>query len=328
MGRQDRDAVNLVQLLDSNSRHAQSSAPATGHFPICFRGPSRAVNDYQEMLQSYIQEQVRDEAERDYTTSCDFPQRFANQLIGRKGENINKIRDEFDVEINVGDNKVEIKGPKAKADAARSHVISFAKKQEDEASHVLKIKPQFHGDLIGAKGSQVSRLQDRYRVRINFPRTTVPSPDEQSVADGNSDAGASTHPRRSAQAPDEVHIKGPRRGADEARDEVLSLYQYLQDHSHSAVISVSQSLVPSLIGSHGRELNTMRMNTGAQIDVPSKADDDGSGRVDIKLRGTKSQVESAQRLIKEKSRLFDQTVSRTMDVDQRHYQALIGRGGK
>lgn len=296
--------------------------------PIAFRGPSSEVENYRQDLLDFIQEQIRDEAERGYITSCDYPQKFVSQLVGRKGENINKLRDEFDVEIKVGDGKVEIQGPKAKADAAKAHIVSFARKQEDETTHSLKIKPQFHGELIGPRGTQIRRLQDRYNVRINFPHAGGASPDAQSVVDGGSDAGTPARNRR-PQGTDEVVIKGPKRGADEARSEILDLYQYMQDHAHTANVSVAQSQLPSLIGQGGRELDRLRLETGAQIDVPGAREDrDSSGRAEVKLRGTKEQVEKARQEIAKRAKMFDESITKTLDIDKKHHRNLIGRNGE
>lgn len=287
------------------------------------------MDDYEQKILAFIQEQIRDDAERDYTTSCDFPQKFANFLIGKRGENINRLRDEFDVYIQVNDGKVDIKGPKAKADAARAHVISMAKKLEDETTHVLKISPQYHRDLIGGKGSQVLRLQERYNVHINFPRSSASFNDNQSVAEDASEAGRVPRKRNSNKASDEVIIKGPRRGADEAREELLNLYQYIQNNSHTTTISVAQAQVPSLIGQGGHELDNMRLSTGAQIDIPGSRDSAGTAdsRVEVKIKGTKEQVQAAKKLLEAKVKIFESSVSRTLEVDKQFHRAIIGGGG-
>ncbi|KAK4985225.1 hypothetical protein LTR66_008236, partial [Elasticomyces elasticus] len=202
---------------------------------VSLRGPSDAVDNLMQNLLAFIEQEKQDELERGFTLTFDFPQKFANFLIGKKGENIKKLREEFDVDIQVNDGKVEIQGPEAKANACKSHIIALGKKLEDETTYVLKVKPQFHRDLIGQGGDTVKRLQDRYNVRINFPRSRQVAEEDATVADA--DAAPS---RRSNQAPDEVIIKGPKRGADEARDEVLTLLQYYMDRSHSATVSVAQ----------------------------------------------------------------------------------------
>ncbi|KAF2837623.1 hypothetical protein M501DRAFT_184129 [Patellaria atrata CBS 101060] len=313
------DAIPVQVQLSGESSRAAPRRPSGNNFAI--RGPSGAVDSLAEKLRAFIEQEHKDELERGYTTSFDYPQKYANHLIGKRGENIKKLRDEFDVDIQVNDGKVEIKGPKAKADACKSHILAFARKLDDEATYVLKIKPQYHRDLIGAKGSQVNRLQERYDVRVNFPRSA------NNNDDADTEAGASVKNHRS-QAPDEVIIKGPKRGADQAREELLSLLQYVIDNSHSATVSVAQNQIPQLIGQGGREMENLRLITGAQIDVPSARDAaDDSGRAEIKIKGTKKQVEDAKKLLQERAQVFDSTVTRTLNVDKKHHKALIGAGG-
>ncbi|KAL5343651.1 hypothetical protein BJX70DRAFT_117339 [Aspergillus crustosus] len=299
---------------------------ATSQSDVSLRGPSRLVDELATKIKEFVIEQEKDDLERGYTTSFDFPQKYANFLIGKRGENINKLRDEFDVDIKVENGKVEVKGPKAKAEAAKSRIIILGKKLEDETTHVLKVPAQYHRELIGQKGSQVNRLQDRYSVRVQFPRAVVAN-DDQSVADTASEAG-SVRPQRFQQAPDEVIVKGPSKGADSARDEILSLLQWVVDHGHSATVSVAQSQIPSLIGQRGREMDKLRADTGAQIDVPGANDaPDASGRVEIKIKGTKKQVEEAKKTLQQRSNQFDATVTKSIDVDKKYHKSLIGGGG-
>ena len=196
----------------------------------------------------------------------------------------------------------------------------MAKKLEDEATHILKVAPQFHRDLIGAGGKQVERLQDRYGVRINFPRRAQ---NDDEAGDASSQKNV-----KSGQNQDEVIVRGPRKGADEARDEVLSLLQYIKDNSFSDTVSVAQSNIPRLIGSGGREMENIRLETGCQIDVPGARDGaDPSGRAEIKLKGTKKAVEAAKKVLQERAREFDDTIVETLEVDRKHHRNLIGGSG-
>lgn len=311
-----------VQVLYGGPRtQVPRRAPAPS---LSMRGPSDAVDALTQSLLAFIEQEKQDELERGFTLEFDFPQKFANILIGRKGENINKLREEFDVDIQLNEGKCEIKGPEAKANACKAHIISMAKKLEDEASYVLNIPPQFHRDLIGAQGSQVNRLQDRYNVRVNFPRTRQAADDEASNADGDTAPS-----RRNNQAPNEVMVKGPKRGADECRDELLSLLQYLKDNSHTATVSVAQNQLPSLIGSGGREMEALRLETGAQIDVPGSRDAvDPSGRAEIRLKGSKAAVENAKKLLEQRAKAFDDTITRNLEIDRKYHRNIIGSQGK
>jgi predicted PilT family ATPase len=290
------------------------------------RGPEDRLDDLGRRIEEFVEAEKRDELERGFSMSFDFPQKYAHHLIGRRGENINKLREEFDIDIQVNEGKVELKGPKAKAEAAQARITAMRKKLDDEATHVLKIPPQYHKDMIGAKGSLVNRLQDRYSVRVQFPRGARDNRDDESVATG-SDAGT---PRwsRSNQAPDEVIVRGPRKGADEARDELLNLLQYTIDNSHTASMSVAQAQIPSLIGQGGREMDGIREATGAKIDIPnSREAADARGRVELKIKGTKKQVEDAKKLLQQKIKLFDESVTKSINVDKKYHKALIGTGG-
>ncbi|KAL8941328.1 MAG: hypothetical protein Q9216_002313 [Gyalolechia sp. 2 TL-2023] len=294
---------------------------------VTLRGPNGMVDDLASKLEQFLEREKQDELERGHIISFDFPQKFANQLIGRRGENINKYREEFDVDIQIADGKVEVKGPVAKAELAKAKMIALSKKLEDEATYVIKIKPQYHKEMIGAKGAQVNRLQDRYNVRVQFPRTTATVGDDRSVADGSSEVNGPKG-ARSSQVSDEVIIRGPKRGADEAREELLNLLQWTIDNSHTSTVSVAHGQLPSLIGQGGREMENTRLATGAQIDVPASREIvDSAGRVQIQIRGTKKQVEEATKLLQQKAKIFDNTVSKAIDVDKRYHKDLIGGGG-
>jgi transcription antitermination factor NusA-like protein len=312
---------------DSIPVRAIVGEPHAGSVEIALRGPSGLVDELAVKLAAFVVEQEQDDLERGYTTTFDFPQKYANILIGKRGENINKLREEFDVDIKVENGKVEVKGPKAKADAARMRIINMGKKLEDESTHILKIPAQYHRELIGQRGNQVNRLQDRYNVRVQFPRASAVS-DDQLATETSSDAGG-VRAGRPQQGADEVIVKGPSKGADQARDEILSLWQWVMDHSHSATISVAQNQVASLIGQRGREMDKLRADTGAQIDVPSANDaPDASGRVQIRVKGTKQQVADAKKVLQERATEFDATVTKSIDVDKKYHKALIGGGGK
>jgi predicted PilT family ATPase len=233
------------------------------------------------------------------------------------------LRELFDVEIQVQDGKVELKGPQGKCATCKAYILSQAKKWEDEATHTITVKPEYHKDLIGPKGSQVNRLQERYNVRINFPRTAAPST-------GDDDAATEYSGKNfRQQSPDQVMIKGPSKGVEGAKSELLDLLNYFMDNSHVATVSVAQNQIPSLIGSGGREMDALRAQTGCQIDVPpANKDADGSGRVEIKIKGNKKKVEEARKIIQDRSKDFDGNVTRTIEIDKKHHRSIIGSGGK
>ena len=76
-------------------------------------------------------------------------------------------------------------------------------------------------------------------------------------------------------------------------------------------------------------MDELRTTTGARIDVPNSKDaKDASGNVDVQIRGTKAQVAQAKKLIEEKKNVYNDTVTKHLEVDKKHHRALIGGGGK
>lgn len=272
---------------------------------------------------AFVEQEKEDEKERGFTLKFDFPQKFAHHLIGKGGSHINELREKFDVDIQVQNGEVELKGPKAKSERAKAHIASLARQWADETSHTLKIEPKYHRELIGAQGGQIHRLQNRYGVHINFPKTAKSGRDDESVADAASEAGK---PRRQ-QGPDEVTIRGPKKGADEARDEIFSLYQYLKDNSFTSLVAVQQKQLPSLIGSGGAGMDELRQITGAKIDIPNDRNEAPGATVEIQIKGTKTQVAAAKKIIEEKKAVFDETVTKTVEVERKWHKNLIGPGG-
>ncbi len=64
-----------------------------------------------------------------------------------------------------------------------------------------------------------------------------------------------------------------------------------------------------------REMENLRLETGCQIDVPGAREGaDPSGRAEIKLKGTKKQVEEAKKILQQRAKVFDDTVVETLDV--------------
>ncbi|KAF1829514.1 hypothetical protein BDW02DRAFT_573897 [Decorospora gaudefroyi] len=311
------DQVPVQTLF--GQRRPEAHSRSNNSFAI--RGPTNAVDELNAKILAFIEQAEKDELERNHVTTFDYPQKYASHLVGKGGENIQRLRQKYDVDVQINDGKVELKGPSAKAQQCKKDILDMAKKLEDEATHVLKVKPQYHRDLIGAGGKQVERLQDRYGVRINFPRRA--QHDDDTGADAASQRNA-----RGSQNPDEVVVRGPKKGADEAREEVLSLLQYIMDNSFSDTVSVAQSQIPQLIGSGGREMENLRLETGCQIDVPGAREGaDPSGRAEIKLKGTKKQVEEAKRILQQRAKVFDDTIVETLDVDRKHHRNLIGGSG-
>ncbi|RMZ83308.1 hypothetical protein DV738_g1161, partial [Chaetothyriales sp. CBS 135597] len=289
---------------------------------IFLRGPeSSDIADLQKAIEKFLLEVEEEEKERSYTTSFDFPSKFNKNLIGKGGQNINSLREKHDVDIDTRENgKVKIQGPPKKAEACKAEILKTLRQWEDEVNYVIKIDPKYHGMLVGRNGENLRRLQTNTNnlVRIDFPRISKAA-DDASVGDNASEAGG---PR---QAVDEIKIRGPKAKADQVRSELLDLKAYLEENSYTATVSVDSKQIGSLIGRGGQEMEKLRVDTGAQIDIPKG---DNGPRTTIQLKGTKQQVEKAKAELQKRAREFDSIVVKTINVDRKHHKTLIGQAGQ
>jgi predicted PilT family ATPase len=319
--------VDLQFDLLMNELVQEEAAEQSRQHGVRARGPADELDAFMQQLEAFIIQAGEDEKERGHITSFDFPDKYVSQLVGRQGGNINALREKHDVEIDTQKDKgkVHIKGPKKNAAACQAEIMKALKGWEDEANFSLIIEPRFHRMLIGKGGENLTKLQNKFDgVRIQFPRSGS-TPDDQSVADDASQAGGNKR-SRPAQGANVVTIRGPRAKAESVRKELLDLEQYYRDHSQTTTVSVARSQIPSLMGKGGREVEMLRADSGASIDVP-QMDNGSSDRVEIKLTGSKEQINAAKSELLKRSKLFDDIVERRLNIDKKHHKDLIGAGG-
>ena len=75
-------------------------------------------------------------------------------------------------------------------------------------------------------------------------------------------------------------------------------------------------------------MEELRQETGAKVDVPGAKDAKSeTGLVDIEIKGTKAQVAAAKKAIEEKKAVFDDSVTKNIEIEKKHHRALIGPSG-
>lgn len=308
--------------VDFGGRRQQAARTSPNRVEL--RHPEKAaVDELKRKIQQFLVEAEQDEKERGYITTLNFPSKYNKNLIGRNGAHVNQLREKHDVDIQVsreGGDEIKIQGPQKKAEACKAEIQKLLKTWENEVNYVIKIESKYHGQLVGRNGENLRKIvaQADNEVRIDFPRTS------RGLADDQSDVASDVGARGPSQASDEIRIRGPKAKADNAREQLLALKQYYEDNSHTATVSVAQDQVGSLIGRGGQELEKLRADTNAQIDIPKS---NGAKRVEITIRGTKEAVKQAKLEIEKRSKAYDAVVTKTIEVDSKYRNAIIGGGG-
>ncbi|CCG82942.1 KH domain-containing protein C550.14 [Taphrina deformans PYCC 5710] len=280
---------------------------------ITVRGPSNDVTRVIKDIREVAAEAENSEVANSFKVEFEFPSQFTKNLIGKGGANISKIRDELGVRIDVGDEgKITCQGPQRNVEEAKSRITMLGDRLADETTFKLKIPAEFHGQIIGQGGKFVKRLEDKYQVQINFPKTT----NESAAAEESS-------------SKNEVTVKGGKKGATAAKAEIMELFEYENEHSHSVTIEVLQKAVSQIVGKSGSAINELKDETHTRIDIGQSvsSDDDADALVSIVITGKKSQVETAKKSILEVNSEVADTVTRTLIVDPAYHRTLIGPGG-
>jgi KH domain len=167
-------------------------------------------------------------------------------------------------------------------------------------------------------GANVRRLQDRYLVRIHFPKRE----DEE---DRNS-LPEEEKPRSA----DEIVVRGPSKGVKSAIGELNELLEYRLQHSHTAEIEILARGRQRLLRNGGGIIYSLRQDPGhVRIDVPSRTSEESDDTVIIiRVEGTDTFVKKAVEEIKSVGDEVKGETTRTLTIDQKYHKGLIGPGGR
>lgn len=148
---------------------------------IVVTGPPKCVTEAIEALKK-----MNDDIElRNFFIVVEVPNKYHSKLIGKKGSMINKLRVDYDVQIQVpptnispNDEKahqIRLIGYEEKCHKAKEFIDSMVKELEEKISIETEIDNRCHSRIIGQKGKSVRKLMDQFKVDIRFPRQENPN---------------------------------------------------------------------------------------------------------------------------------------------------------
>ena len=182
--------------------------------------------------------------------------------------------------------------------------------QADETSEVLNIPAQYHSGLIGQNGKYVIRLEEKYNVKITFPR-------------GLSENGEGRS--REHLKPDEVFVKGGKKGVAGAKSELLDAAEFDKESNNVTKFTIPAPAIPRILGKGGATIKQIKDDTDAAIDL-DKAED-GSGAT-ITCRGSKQAIAAAKTAIQSIVDQVGEEATEVLTIENKFHRALIGGGGQ
>jgi len=267
---------------------------------IRIEGNKDGVRQAQAELEGMVTK-MQNEKEKDLV----IENRFHRQLIGPKGENIQKIRDDFaNVQISFPElgsksDIVKLRGPKQDVDKCAT-ILNKMHKELHESNYQVKVPifKQFHKYIIGKGGATIKKIRQDTDTKVDLPESGSDS--------------------------DMITITGKKANVEKAQKQI----QQIQAEQADVVtddLKIPAKIHNTIIGAGGKLIQSIMDDCGG---VHIKFPEANSGSDKVTIRGPKDDVEKAkQMLMSLSSEKQLSSCSAEVRAKPEHHKFLIGRQG-
>uniref|UniRef100_H2ZHB2 K Homology domain-containing protein n=1 Tax=Ciona savignyi TaxID=51511 RepID=H2ZHB2_CIOSA len=311
---------------------------------IVIEGPPEEADQAQQQLET----QVHDLKLRMDFAEVRIDPKFHKNIIGKGGQSINKLRDQYNVNIQIPTDTdksslIRIEGDPEGVKEAKLELEQLGQRlvylglnyftklfclnrnsllfQENEKSKDVLIEQRFHRNIIGQKGEKIKGIRD------SFPKVNISFPDAKKKSDV-------------------VNLRGPKNDGGECAIFIhclLCLYIVESIKNFCFVVILSAVLhiltveknycidVPifkqyhkNIIGKGGANIRKIREETNTQIDLPKE---DSENEV-IVITGKKADCQKARKLIRAIEQEQANIVEELVNINPQLHNQLIGAKGR
>ncbi|KAF8929900.1 hypothetical protein BGZ58_008613 [Dissophora ornata] len=303
----------------------KAGEPALTEDSIVIKGPKDEVERVAKEILALAEETKHQQVMNSYTVNFDIPATASPHVIGKGGANINKLTEQFQVKFDLSDRagsdekakkksgnetmEVTIQGVKKNVEAAKETILKLVEQIADATVAKLNIPVEHHSALIGTKGHYVRRLEEKYGVRIQFPKAAELE-DEEDKSKQNV-----------------VMVSGGKKGVQGAKEELLELLDYEKENNNTLEMVVEPKLLPHIVGRSGAKINEIQNDSQTRIDIRRSSEMDEKKEVRLIISGTKAGLKLAQKAIQEIVEAQKSQVEELVTIDNKHHKVLIGQGG-
>lgn len=178
IGKSGKDVKSLMSKYDVHI-FLSPAEEKLDYIKIC--GPPLNVKEAKEAILERVNDLEAKRIERElksFELKFTIDPEYHPKIIGRGGAVIKKIRTDHDVQINfprIGDNDentITIIGFEKNANDAKDEIMKIVNELNELCKEEVQIDSAVHSRLIGARGKNIRRIMDTYKVEIKFPRKT------------------------------------------------------------------------------------------------------------------------------------------------------------
>ncbi|QLL33847.1 hypothetical protein HG536_0F01720 [Torulaspora globosa] len=294
----------ILEDISQEEGHLQIKLHTPTENELTLKGNERAVNIANKAIESVVKA-----PSQKFKDVIEIPANAVSRLIGTKGANTQQLRQKYDIQIDVPSESesgkpvsVTLTGLQYNVEHAKVFIAAEAKKWADIITKELIAAPKYHRNLLGPQGAYRNRLQDKYNVRILFPRNE-----------------------------DIITIRGPSRGVAKAYQELEALLDFEMENGHKSIIKVPAEHVPRIIGKNGDMINDIRAEFAVEMDFLQKTTDSQvqeSGEVELEITGSRQAIQDATKKVKDIVAEASDFVKETLDIDRKYHKTIVGAGGR
>ncbi|WWC91688.1 uncharacterized protein L201_006634 [Kwoniella dendrophila CBS 6074] len=316
------DQLVNVKVGSQSTNNNSKSNKTEDEDVVTVRGPSTEVDRVVTQIKQIVEDAKNDDIVNGFTIEFNVLKQYVPHLVGTSGATINKLRETLGVRVNFDDDEsattakkgskkpvvhCKIVGRKEAVEEAKRRLDAQIEKLEDETTEIVIIKRAIQPALIGSGGKYAIRLEEKYGVKLSFPRDNKEG-------------------KESNQNPDEVTIRGGKKGVALAKAELLEAYQYENESRQEITFKIPTKSIAQIVGKGGSTINKIKDETNTQIDI-EKQSTAPAEKTNITVRGDKKSIEQAKKSILELVEEIGDEIEDELEIDQKYHRSLIGQGG-
>lgn len=266
---------------------------------IKIEGPPDQVTEAVEQLEKTVKSYI----ERLTFIEMEVNPNHYKHIIGKAGANINRIKDEMEVVINIeekdGLSTIRVEGSPEGVRKAQSELMDMIQKLENEIEKDANIDHRLFRSIIGSKGTRIREIREKFNQVV----ITFPNPSEKSNI---------------------VKIRGPKDDVEHCFDHLKKLVAELKESSFMLEVPIFKQFHKFIIGKGGANIKKIRDETQTEIDLPAEGDKNEV----IVITGKKENVMEARDRIQKIQNELANIVTEEIQIPPKYYNSLIGAGGK
>lgn len=263
---------------------------------IKIEGPPEEVEKAKEQIEMKAQELIS----KLVFEEINVDPRFYKHIIGKSGANVNRLKEETGVQINIDESGlIRLEGNQLEVQKVKQELEEMVFKLENEKEKEIIIDQRHYKNIIGTKGDKIREIREQFnQVQINFPGAG----DKRDV----------------------VKIRGPKEDVDKCHKYLVKLVKELCDNSYQVDVPIFKKFHKFIIGKGGANIRKIREETQTKIDLPAEGDKNDV----ITITGKRENVEEAREKIRKIEDELENIITDEITIPPQFYNSIIGAGGK